>query len=250
VPAASIARRAARSAADRGPLPVLADCVSWAGRWILGRARAGRPARDTFRYDGADHAYLHHRYHYTWLNERAVEVPLAGAVLDRALAEGTDPARVLEVGNVLAHYRPVRHTVVDKYEQGPGVRNVDVADLDLPGRYDLVLAVSTLEHVGLDEDVLDPEKPARAIDRLVSALAPGGRLWCTVPVGYNPELDRRLREDGLGFTRLTALRRLDRANRWAQVPVEDVWGIGYDRLLYTAHAVVVAEYVRAAPASR
>jgi hypothetical protein len=46
------------------------------------------------------------------------------------------------------------------------------------------------------------------------------------------------------------LRRLDRANRWAQVPVEDVWGIGYDRLLYTAHAVVVAEYVRAASASR
>jgi hypothetical protein len=31
---------------------------------------------------------------------------------------------------------------------------------------------------------------------------------------------------------------------WEQVPVDDVWGVAYDRLLYTAHAIVVAEYVR------
>jgi hypothetical protein len=98
--------------------------------------------------------------------------------------------------------------------------------------------------VGLDEDVLDPGKPARAIAHLASLLAPGGRLWCTVPVGYNDGLDEALREDGLGFDRLTALRRTGRDNRWAQVPVEQVWGIPYDRLLYTAHAIVVAELVR------
>ena len=90
----------------------------------------------------------------------------------------------------------------------------------------------------------DPGKPARAIAHLTSLLAPGGRLWCTGPVGYNRSLDRQLREDGLGFTRLTALRRLDRANRWAEVPVDEVWDTGYDRLLYTAHAVVVAEMQR------
>lgn len=132
------------------------------------------------------------------------------------------------------------HTVVDKYEQAPGVRNIDV---DLPGPFDLVLAVSTLEHVGLDEAVRDPEKPARAIERLASLLAPGGRLWCTFPVGYNDALDEQLREDRLGFTRLTALRRVGRNNRWEQVPVEDVWGVRYDWLLYTAQAIVVAELV-------
>jgi SAM-dependent methyltransferase len=135
----------------------------------------------------------------------------------------------------------VRHTVVDKYERRPGVLNLDVVDIDLPRSFDLVIAVSTLEHVGLDEPEQDPGKPARAIARLASLLAPGGRLWCTVPVGYNLELDRRLREDGLGFTRLTGLRRLDRANRWAEVPIDEVWDVPYDRLLYTAHAVVVAE---------
>ena len=76
---------------------------------------------------------------------------------------------------------------------------------------------------------------------LASLLAPGGRLFCTFPVGYNPALDEALRTDGLGFTRLTALRRTGRDNRWEQVPVDDVWGVAYDWLLYTAHAIVVAE---------
>jgi SAM-dependent methyltransferase len=142
----------------------------------------------------------------------------------------------------------VRHTVVDKYERAAGVHNLDVVDLpaapDLPAPFDLVLAVSTLEHVGLDEAVHDPGKPARAIAALTSLLAPGGRLWCTFPVGYNPALDAGLREGSLGFTRLTALRRTGRANRWEQVPVEDVWSIGYDWLLYTAHALVIAELGR------
>jgi hypothetical protein len=220
---------------------VLADCASWAIRWVAGRPLAGRPSAASFRHEGVDLPYLRHPYNYTWLNERAVEVPLALAALTRW---GAAPARVLEIGNVLAHYQPVAHTVVDKYERGDGVHNVDVVDLDLPGPFDLILAVSTLEHVGLDEEVLDPGKPARAIAGLASLLAPGGRLWVTVPVGYNDVLDRQLREGELGFTRLTALRRTGPDNRWEQVPVEQVWGVGYDRLLYTAHAVVVAELVR------
>jgi hypothetical protein len=245
VPVSAIARRVTSHARSRGVAPVLASCASWAARWVAGRPLAGRPSTETFRYDGAEHAYLRHPYNYTWLNERAVEVPLAEAVL-----AGTAPARVLEVGNVMAHYRPVGHTVVDKYERAPGVHNLDVVDLptaaDLAGPYDLVLTVSTLEHVGFDEEVRDPDKPARAIAALTALLAPGGRLWCTFPVGYNDALDEQLRNGSLGFTRLTALRRTGRSNRWEQVPVEEVWGTAYDWLLYTAQALVVAELVRPA----
>lgn len=235
-----IARRVVRESRTRGVVPVVADSATWAARWISGHPSAGRPDGPAFRYDGSERGYLRHPYHYTWLNERAVEVPLA---LD-ALAEAGPGARVLEVGNVLSHYAPAGHTVVDKYERAPGVRNVDVVDIDLPGPFDLILAISTLEHVGLDEEVQDPGKPARAIAHLTALLAPGGRLWCTVPVGYNPALDEALRDGGLGFTRLTALRRTGRRNRWEQVPVEEVWGTRYDWLLYTAQAVVVAELRR------
>jgi SAM-dependent methyltransferase len=235
----ALARRVSEHVRSRGLAPVVADCVGWAGRWAAGRPLAGRPPRATFVFDGVRHHYLRDLYNWTWLNERAVEVPLAAAVLAAHRAQ-----RVLEVGNVLGHHQPVTHTVADKYEQAPGVLNVDVADLDLPGPYDLILAVSTLEHVGLDEEVQDPGKPARAVERLASLLAPGGLLWCTVPVGYNADLDRQVRSGELGFTRLTGLRRLGPSNRWEQVPVEQVWGIPYDRLLYTAHAVVVAELRR------
>jgi SAM-dependent methyltransferase len=239
VPVSDIARRLPGHTRSRGVGPVLAACATWAGRWLAYRPLAGRPARATFRHEGTDHRYLRAAYHYTWLNERAVEVRLAAHEL-----AGTDPSRVLEVGNVLGHYLPVAHQVIDKYEHADGVRNVDVVDLDLAGPFDLVLAVSTLEHVGLDEEIQDPDKPARAIATLASVLAPGGRLWCTFPVGYNDALDARLREGTLGFTRLTALRRTGRANRWEQVPVESVWGTTYDRLLFTAHAVIVAELIR------
>ena len=257
MPAAAIARRVLAHARTRGVGSVVTDCASWAGRWLIGRPFADRAGRtSTFAHDGIERHYQRSAYNYTWLNERAVEIPLATAQLDAAVGAmgGTSatPLRVLEVGNVLAHYLParddVRHTVVDKYEHAPGVLNLDVVDVaaapELRPPFDLVLAVSTLEHVGFDEDVQDPDKPARAVARLASALAPGGRLWCTFPVGYNPALDAGLREGSLGFTRLTALRRTGRDNRWEQVPLEDVWGIEYDWLLYTAHALVIAELDR------
>lgn len=217
---------------------MLVDCVRWVTLWVLGRPRARRPSRACFEWDGRRVAYFHHPYHYTWLNERAVETALALEVLREHAGQN-----VLEIGNVLSHYVPVDHLVVDKYEHGPGVVNADVVDLALEERFGLVLAVSTLEHVGLDEDARDRHKVGRAIERLKDLLEPGGLLWVTLPVGYNPDLDAQLRAGALGFTRLRALIREKTRNRWREVPVDQVWQAGYDRLLYTAHGVVVAEYV-------
>ena len=62
---------------------------------LLRRTRGGR----RFRFDGAELPYFYHRYNRTWLSERAVEIPLAFEWLRRAAG-----ARVLEVGNVMAHY--------------------------------------------------------------------------------------------------------------------------------------------------
>ena len=60
-------------------------------------------------------------------------------------------------------------------------------------RFDLIVSVSTLEHVGLDEQRREPGKAAAAVRRLTSMLAPGGLLWMTVPVGYNPDLEQAIR---------------------------------------------------------
>ena len=63
------------------------------------------------------------------------------------------------------------------------------------------------------------------------------------PGRLQPELDRQVRAGGLGFTRLRALRRDERATAGARSRSTQVWSARYDRLLYTAHGVVVAEYV-------
>jgi hypothetical protein len=248
VSASDVAARVLRHTRRHGALPVAASCASWGARWAAGRLRTGRPWTASVTHEGTAHRLLRHPYNWTWLNERAVEVPLAAAALDAALAAaassrpGTAP-RVLEVGNVLSHYRAVTHDVVDRYERAPGVRNVDVVDLGPgpDGGYDLVLSVSTLEHVGLDEEPREPGKAARAVRTLTGLLAPGGRFWATVPVGYNPDLEAAIRGGELPLTRVTALLRTGPGARWRQVPVADTEGVDYDWLLYTARAVLVIE---------
>jgi hypothetical protein len=228
---------------ERGYARVLRDSVQWVVLLVLGRLGLTRPGRG-FVWDERRIPYVHHRYNHTWANERAVEVALALDVLERSAG-----SRVLEVGNVMSHYRPSPDlgsggapTVVDKYERAPGVINSDVTELEHGDGYDLILSVSTLEHVGWDEEVIDPDKPGRALAVLKGALAPGGRLWTTLPVGYNPHLDERLRAGEYGFTRLRALRREPYRNVWREVPLDEVWDAEYDRLLYTAHGLIVAEY--------
>jgi SAM-dependent methyltransferase len=161
-----------------------------------------------------------------------VEVPVAQALVDQHA-----PDRVLEIGNVLAHYRPQEHQVVDKYEQAPGVLNRDVLDLEGLGEFDLIVAISTLEHVGWDESPREPTKAARAVSALRCLLAPGGLLAITVPVGYNAAFDAVLRSGEVPLDRAVALRRAG-GTRWREVPPAVVWSVPYDFLLYRARGVL------------
>ena len=222
-------------AARRGPVKVAGSCLGWGARYAAGRARLGRGAR-TFPFGADAVPEFHHAYHYTWMNERAVELALA-----RRVVEGVDAADLLEVGNVLAHYVRDGHTVVDLYEQAPGVINADVVDVEMERSFPLIVSISTLEHVGLDEDVRDPGKPARAVERLRGLLAPGGKLWATIPVDYNRDLDERIRDGRLPFDRVRALRRDSHRQGWREVDVDQVWDAAYDRLLFSASGLLVCE---------
>jgi glycosyltransferase involved in cell wall biosynthesis len=188
----------------------------------------------TFAFNGEALPYLYHRYNNTWMNERAVEVPIAR----RAIAQH-GAGSVLEIGNVLSHYGAPRHEVVDKYEAGPGVRNIDVLDLEPERRWDLILSISTLEHVGVDDAPHDPGRGAIAAELLASRLAPGGELLLTVPVGYNPRLDEALAAGAVPGMELRALRRTRVGPHWEEVTPERVLGLSYDWRNSTARAVLV-----------
>ncbi len=131
--------------------------------------REGRRRGGTFEFAGRSYPYCVHLHNRSWRNERIVEVPIVWAEI--AARPG---ARILEIGNVAAHYQRFRRDTVDKYEPFPGVVNEDIVEFRAVRPYDLVVSISTLEHVGFDEEVRDPGKSLRAVEAIRRLLAPGG----------------------------------------------------------------------------
>jgi len=208
-------------ARERGAAEVAGRLAAWA-------LQAAVPRRGTFELAGQRYELLRRLHGLTWTTERAVEVPVALRVLERHRGK-----RILEIGNVLSHYAAIAHEVVDKYEQAPGVRNVDLLDLPPEPAYDLVITVSTLEHVGRDEQGGDPIRAVHALERARQLVAPGGTFFATFPVGYNPELDRALPDSGL---ELHGMRR----GPWREVEPAEAFQASYDFLVYSAEAVIFA----------
>lgn len=193
-------------------------------------------SRRTFLFQGKRYRYLYRRYSSAWRSERVVEVPIIRDVLAQYAGRN-----VLEVGNVLSHYFPVTHDRLDKYERAAGVVNEDIVDFRPAKRYDLIVSISTLEHVGWDEDPRDPDKVLGALDALRRLASPGGRILVTLPMAYNPELDARLRDGRIAFARRGCLQRVSRDNRWAEVEWAEIEHARFDTPFRRINGLVVLE---------
>ena len=195
-------------------------------------------------YRGDALPLYYHRHNVTWANERCMELALA-----RALMAKIPPDRLLEVGNVTPRYFGGRHPVVDRYE--PGSLQVDIVDFEPAERFDLILSISTFEHIAFDEPGPTPAphevaaKVNAALDRCRSLLAPGGLLAITVPLGYNPALDTMIASDELGCDRTTWFKRFPR-RRWRQVSRSEAVRCRYGSPYAFANAILLAEWDAAA----
>jgi hypothetical protein len=188
----------------------------------------------TFTYQGERYRYFYHRYNSTWKTERAVEVPIIWRLVQRHRGR-----RILEVGNVLAHYFPVTHDIVDKYERAAGVINEDIVDYQSATPYDLIVSISTIEHVGWDEQPREPEKLLRAIDNLRQLVAPGGLIVLTLPLAYNQAMDEFLRSGRLRFPEQGCLRRISADNRWAEVDWPAIQAAEFNRPFRGINGLVI-----------
>jgi hypothetical protein len=190
----------------------------------------------TFDFAGGTYRYHVAAANQTWKNERAVELP----IIYRAV-QAIEPSRIIEVGNVLHHYFPVSHVVVDKYEQHHSVTfREDVVRFQPPQEYDLVVSISTLEHVGYSEPPLDLTKFRQGLDAIARWLAPAGRAIVTVPMGYNPAVDAYL-DDPDSATEIRFLRRITRDNLWEETDFKTAASARYGTPFFAANAVAVIE---------
>jgi SAM-dependent methyltransferase len=169
-----------------------------------------------------------------WAYERVIEIPIINGFVEEHRGK-----RILEVGNVLSHYLPVEHDVLDKYEKGRDIINQDVVDFKPSLKYDLIVSISTLEHVGWDEFPKNPMKILHALDNLKRCLATGGKMVITFPLGYNSEMDRLLKRGELNFNEQYYLKRITIDNRWVETALEDVINTKYDEPFLFANALVI-----------
>jgi SAM-dependent methyltransferase len=150
-----------------------------------------------------------------------------------------EPQDVLEVGNVLPHYHPYLHIVVDKYERDNGAMNVDITDVRFLDKFNLIVSISTIEHVGWDETPRQPGKMKDAIANMRRLLAPGGKLVVTLPIGYNPHVDSFLLSGSVRFANEYFMRRTSKDNRWEECLKEDSLKAEYDYPYKFANAIMI-----------
>jgi hypothetical protein len=204
-------------------------------------------AERQFVFDGDRLAYYASRKNRTWDNERAVEIPVVWRELERRGHSGG----VLEVGNVLGHYFEIAHPVIDKYEQHKTVTwHEDVVTFQPPFAPELILSISTLEHIGRSEIPRDPGKFREAVDAVAGWLAPGGRLLFTVPLGYNPAVRKYLDSPNPART-VRCMRRTTLDNLWVQADYAEVRDFRYGSPFPCANAIAIVELTSAhQPATR
>ena len=129
-----------------------------------------------------------------WSDERAIEIPWCLARYDgerRVLDIGTANAVPAYVEGLRALGAPELVTV-DLAQPADVI--ADVRELPFPnGSFDLVLCISTLEHIGFDNAIYggaaarDEGGQAAALAELHRVLGPSGRLLVTVPTGAHED---------------------------------------------------------------
>ncbi|MFC1551276.1 hypothetical protein ACFL6P_01800 [Candidatus Latescibacterota bacterium] len=223
---------------ENGPGFLVRKTAVFAWRFIYGKLFLRFRARRTFTFGNESYPFFYHPYNFTWDNERSVEIP----IVMKHLAAHRD-RNVLEMGNVLSYYYPLEWDVLDKFDAGPGVIRKDIVDFVPAEKYDLIVSISTLEHVGFDDDVKDPGKIIETMYNLKqNCLKPDGSMIFTMPLGYNPFMDKMLFDGELGFDEVSFMKRISETE-WREVSKDELGDYSYASEYIEAGAIVVGKYV-------
>lgn len=166
----------------------------------------------TFYFNDEEYTYFKHPYNTTERNERCVEVPIVWKIVRQFQNK-----KILEVGNVLSHYFDVSYEIIDKCEEAKGVKNIDINDFKPEEKYDLIICVSTLEHVSENK-----KKLIDTFNHLKNMLEIRGKLIITFPIGQNKSLDNLLKEGRFLPIDVFYMKRFELYESWKQSSYNDV----------------------------
>lgn len=185
-----------------------------------------------FNFLGKSYKYFVNPFNDTRHNERAVEVALGIDLLERYRGR-----KSLEVGTVLPNYHSLDHTVVDKYDEDERALHLDILYYYPAEKFDLILSISTLEHIGWDSgEERGTYKVIKVIKHMRELLKPNGLFMATFPLGYNSELDQLVKDNKLDFDELYFMKR-DDYNGWNQVSLKEAVSGDYSREQCTLGAI-------------
>lgn len=193
-----------------------------------------------FELDGRKYKYFIHLYNAV-NSERVVEVSY---VMDFLKRNDYEHKRVLEVGNVLTHYFKFKHDIVDKYEKESYVKNIDIIDYNPIEKYDMIISISTVEHIGFDEPIKEYGKSKKAIQKIIDLLDDKGLAVITVPIRYNLEIDAIIKNNEINFTQRSFLKRISKLNLWKQTTMDDSLKYKYGSKYPAANSIAILLYKR------
>lgn len=167
--------------------------------------------QEHFTFDNKQLEYFYHRYNRTWTNPRTIEIPIVMRYI-----EINRDKNILEVGNVLSHYVKTNWDIIDKFETGNNTINKDIVDFSSDKRYDLIVSISTFEHIGFEDDKIDNNKVLAAFENVKRHLNKNGKIVITFPLKYNPNIDKLLFENSFEFNRECYFERC-KDNKYTQI---------------------------------
>jgi hypothetical protein len=143
----------------------------------------------SFTFNKDSYKYFYHSFNATYCNERMVEIPIIKKII-----KNNKNKKILEIGNVLSNYYNIKHDILDKYDESKLIKFKEDIDTFKPKeKYDIIISISTLEHVGYDQEHFkkegkDNKKILNTLKNIINNLVKELFIF-TVPLGFNPILD-------------------------------------------------------------
>ncbi len=191
-----------------------------------------------FKFEKIELNYCYAKYSASWATERTVEIPICTYLLDKENARNKS---LLEIGNVLNNYTTkYDNVVVDKYELAEGVINEDIVSYKPLRKYSLAISISTLEHVGFDENLKDPARVIAGIQNIMkNCLARQGKLIFTIPIGYNKYIDDMIKNNAIKINKKYFFKRISLNNNWVETTEKEAFKKQYNFPYPAGNAILI-----------